>query len=62
MCKMKKCKSTISFGDDFGDNETTFHCRLESGHDGDHIEKGDMYGVPYEIKWKNKVKISSDKE
>jgi len=55
---MKKCKSTIEFGDDFGDNTTTFHCQLERGHDGDHIEKGDMYGVPYEIKWKNKLKKS----
>ena len=62
MYKMKKCKSTIEFGDDFGDNSTTFHCQLESGHNGDHVEKGDMYGVPYELKWKNKVKISSGEE
>lgn len=51
---MKKCKSIISFGDDYGDNETTFHCQKESGHTGEHMEKGDMYGKSYLLKWSNK--------
>ena len=37
---MTKCKSKIEFGDDFGDNECTFHCQLEKGHTGKHQEKG----------------------
>ena len=52
---MKKCESTIEFGDDFGDNHCTFHCKLEEGHEGLHQEKGDMgYGVmpmPYTLTW-----------
>ena len=39
---MTQCQSTISFGDDFGDNSTTFHCKLEEGHIGPHQEKGTM--------------------
>lgn len=41
---MKKCKATILFGDDYGDNTTTFHCQLKLGHEGQHEEKGSMYG------------------
>ena len=57
----KKCKATIKFGDDFGDNTSTFHCQLEAGHNGLHSEVGDMgYGVirmPYTLTWEG-----SDKE
>lgn len=53
---MKKCEATIEFGDDQGDNYTTFHCQLEDGHDGEHKEIGDMgYGgknIPYTLTWK----------
>ena len=48
-----KCKSTIEFGDDFGDNSFTFHCQKEEGHNGEHKEEGDMYGQPYILKWKD---------
>jgi hypothetical protein len=51
----KKCKATIKFGVDYGDNVTTFHCQLEKGHKGPHREIGDMgYGVikmPYTLIW-----------
>lgn len=49
-----KCSSTIEFGDDFGDNETTFHCQLEKGHKEKHKEKGTMYGkTDYVLEWKS---------
>ena len=48
---MKKCKSTIVFGDDYGDNSTTFHCQLEKGHVGNHKEVGDQNGSPYKLEW-----------
>lgn len=46
------CESTIAFGDDFGDNESTFHCELPPGHEGLHQESGDMYGQPFTLTWK----------
>ena len=53
---MRKCRAIIKFGDDFGDNSSTFHCRLRYGHDGPHEEIGDMgYGIvkhPYTLTWK----------
>lgn len=48
---MTKCKGKIEFGDDYGDNHTTFHCQLESGHGGDHKESGDLYGYNYVLTW-----------
>lgn len=47
--KKNQCETTIVFGDDYGDNTATFHCQLEKGHKGKHVEKGDMYGQPYEL-------------
>jgi len=51
----EKCESTIVFGDDYGDNHTTFKCQLEKGHAGKHAESGDQgYGVkphPYRLEW-----------
>jgi hypothetical protein len=65
---MKKCKASIVFGDDFGDNCTTFHCQRELGHNGPHKETGDMgYGIipmPYTMTWEgsdeelNKVMVA----
>lgn len=49
---MKKCKSTMEFGDDLGDNSCTFHCQLESGHEGRHKESGVLYKRPYSVEWK----------
>ena len=49
---MTKCKSTMEFGDDYGDNSTTFHCQLEEGHKGKHQEKGNLYGrQDYLLEW-----------
>jgi hypothetical protein len=45
------CNARIVFGDDHGDNETTFHCKLEEGHEGKHQETGEMYGQPYMLTW-----------
>ena len=58
---MSKCNVTIEFGDDFGDNHTTFHCRLEKGHKGKHREKGDMsydnkLTHPYILEWEDEHK------
>jgi len=52
---MGKCKAIIRFGDDEGDNCTTFHCQLDEGHEEEHSERGDMgYGlkeIPYTLTW-----------
>jgi hypothetical protein len=51
----EKCSAIIRFGDDYGDNSTTFHCQLEEGHEGQHSEQGDMGNdetpIPYTLKW-----------
>jgi hypothetical protein len=47
-----QCPATIEFGDDYGDNTTTFHCQLPEGHEGDHFEDGVQYGIhPYALRW-----------
>jgi hypothetical protein len=38
----EKCEATIALGDDHGDNLCTFHCQLPKGHDGLHVETGEM--------------------
>jgi hypothetical protein len=47
--------ATIEFGDDFGDNVTTFHCHLGAGHAGPHEEKGNLgwgeVDMPYTLTW-----------
>lgn len=52
---MTPCAATIEFEDDFGDNVTTFHCRLEAGHLGPHEEKGNLgwreVDMPYALTW-----------
>jgi hypothetical protein len=51
-----QCQATIKFGDDYADNETTFHCGLEKGHDGDH--EGAMFAMhkqPYKLVWHEEV-------
>lgn len=42
---MAKCKSSIEFGDDYGDNSCTFHCQLKIGHQGPCIEAAIMTGL-----------------
>jgi hypothetical protein len=55
-----KCKAIIKFGDDYGDNCSTFHCQLEKGHQGKHKEVGDMgydeRPIPYILEWENSSK------
>jgi len=50
-----RCKAKIRFGDDYGDNSSTFHCQLEEGHTEEHSEKGDMGDtdchIPYRLVW-----------
>lgn len=57
---MRRCESTIEFGDDYGDNVATFHCQLESGHTGIHKEVGDMgdeeHPMPYTLTWEGDSK------
>jgi len=52
---MTRCKAKIRFGDDYGDNCSTFHCQLEEGHTDEHIEKGNMgdeeQRIPYILSW-----------
>jgi len=58
----EKCMSKISFGDDFGDNSCTFHCKLLKGHEGLHQELGSFYDQqPYEVKWED-IKQKSKEE
>ena len=53
------CGKSVAFGDDYGDNETTFHCRLPKGHKGDHEESDTLYdGVEYRVSWKAKPKAT----
>ena len=61
------CEATIEFGDDWGDNITTFHCKKEPGHVGFHAESGDMgYGVmdhPYALTWEgstNELEVATE--
>lgn len=48
---MTECKSTIVLGDDYGDNDCTFHCQLEVGHGGMHVETGRIGLKKYSIVW-----------
>ena len=49
---MKKCKATIEFADDYGDNETTFRCALEQKHKGNHAYYSyTPYRRMYHIEW-----------
>jgi len=51
-----KCKSKIVFGDDFGDNDCTFHCQLEKNHKGKHRETGTMSEQKYILEWEGEHK------
>lgn len=50
----RTCRSVIVFGDDYGDNDTTFRCQLPRGHEGDHLERGSQYGKKYLVTWKRR--------
>ena len=50
----EKCTAKIVFGDDFGDNNCTFHCGLKKGHEGRHEEIGSLYDEqPFGVSWDN---------
>ena len=49
--RRRKCSATMAFGDDYGDNVTTFRCGLLSGHDGDHEEAGELHCKGYVLAW-----------
>jgi hypothetical protein len=50
--EIMRCKALMIFGDDHGDNECTFRCELEEGHEGPHRESGSMYSkFPYTLQW-----------
>ena len=55
---MEKCKETMKFGDDYGDNDCTFHCQLEKDHEGNHRETGNLYGEEYVLEWHAESVIS----
>jgi hypothetical protein len=53
---MTKCNAIIMFGDDYGDNESTFHCELEAGHDGKHSETGVVREkMSYTLTWEGNL-------
>jgi hypothetical protein len=55
---MNRCNAIISFGDDYGDNDCTFHCELEEGHDGKHLETGTIRKrMPYTLTWEGTIVI-----
>ena len=41
----------MEFGDDFGDNTTTFHCQLSKGHKDEHMEEGILYRRRFRMTW-----------
>jgi len=56
------CQAKMIFGDDFGDNQCTFHCQLEEGHMGPHQEKGKLYGeYPFVVTWE-KAMVDEDND
>jgi len=47
----RRCKATIKFADDYGDNEATFRCQFAAGHDGPHQEQGHVGRDWYLLRW-----------
>ena len=45
------CGATISFGDDYGDNFSTFRCDVGKGHAGFHQERGSQNKQCYILAW-----------
>ena len=48
---MNRCGATIVFGDDYGDNSTTFHCDRPHRHKGTHWERWYRGEGPYRVTW-----------
>lgn len=49
--KNMKCVEALVLGDDFGDNDCTFYCQKDDGHEGLHEETGKVEGAEYKIEW-----------
>lgn len=59
----RRCRCTILFADDFGDNTTTFHCEFLQAHTGPHQESGKNYSNAYAIRWqRGKLRETVTKE
>lgn len=67
----KICIGSIEFGDDYGDNTTTFGCDLPEGHIGDHQERGEMLTTnadgkyitkPYRLEWTEKDYVQENED
>ena len=61
--KEEKCDAEIEFGDDHGDNRTTFYCELSKGHKGKHKESGHLDSfkdgidkIIYVLEWEDILK------
>lgn len=42
-----KCNARLILGDDYGDNDCTFICRLEPDHEGLHMEKSKRFKITW---------------
>ena len=51
MTENDKCGNILRLGDDFGDNECSFACMLEAGHDGPHRDEFEHEGRSVVIIW-----------
>lgn len=49
-----KCNDILTLGDDYGDNECTFLCMLEAGHDGPHRDEFRLEGKSVIVTWHTK--------
>ena len=57
----ERCGATLEFGDDYGDNSSTFRCQLPEDHEGRHVEAGNMYGkCPYRLEWDGDMRPHCD--
>ena len=46
------CRATFTLGDDYGDNDVTFHCTKDAGHPGNlHGEEGMSRSHAYSVSW-----------
>lgn len=56
-----RCHSFVQFGDDYGDNQSSFHCELPANHDGKHQESGCQYGKEYVVQWTEPTREYTEK-
>ena len=56
-----KCVKIIQFGDDFGDNVSTFHCQLKQGHEGRCQEIAHCHGQNYTLTFEGMIDYEVNK-